>query len=76
MFKQRQLEGEFHTIRKELDDDEVKFQSYYRMKPDSYALLLRKLEEIIKVKTFFSRDSISVDEQLTVTIRFQINYII
>lgn len=70
LYKQRQLEGEFHTIRKELDDDEVKFQSYYRMTPGSYSLLLRKLEKIVKVKTFNSRPSISVDEQLTVAIRY------
>lgn len=56
-------------ITKELANDEEKFQSYYRMTPGTFKLLLELVGPSLKKKDTKFRESVSAEERLLIILR-------
>lgn len=68
--RKRKEEGEYWTLYKELEDDEVKFFQYFRMSKSKFSCLLEKVEgDLLKKNTSF-REAIPPKEKLAVCLRF------
>jgi len=65
MFTARKFVGEFHTLFKELEDEEIYFYKYFRMSQSQFYELLTKIQ---KQNTTF-REAISPKEKLMVCLR-------
>lgn len=65
MFTARKFVGEFHTLFKELEDEEISFYKYFRMSQSQFYELLTKIQ---KQNTTF-REAISPKEKLMVCLR-------
>lgn len=65
MFTQRKFVGEFHTLFKELEDEEISFYKYFRMSQSQFYILLTKIQK--QNPTF--REAISPKEKLMVCLR-------
>nr|CAH7752462.1 unnamed protein product [Callosobruchus chinensis] len=52
-------QGEYHTLFKELEDDEICFYKYFRMSRDQFYVLLSKIEKQIQKKNSTFREAIS-----------------
>ncbi|XP_050300092.1 putative nuclease HARBI1 [Anthonomus grandis grandis] len=55
---------------KEIIEDPIKFQSFYRMSRDSFLVLLYKLEPLIAKQNTKFRESITPEEKLIITLRY------
>jgi len=68
IFADREKNGEFHTLFKELLKQPPKFFQYTRMSPDTFFYILGAIrEDIEKVSNF--RKCISAEERLLITLR-------
>jgi hypothetical protein len=53
-WSKREIEGEFVTLYKEMIDDEVKFNGYFRLNRECFSALLEKVSPVlIKQRTRF-----------------------
>lgn len=68
MLKKRNIEGEYITLYKELDDD-TKFFQYLRMSKYKFYELLSNIEPVIKKKNTKFRESISAKHTLCVCLK-------
>ena len=68
ILKTRQREGEYHTLYKQLLDDDSRFYQYFRMPPYQFVYLLKKNSNSIRKQNTFKR-SISPREKLAVCLR-------
>ncbi|XP_066999876.2 putative nuclease HARBI1 [Anabrus simplex] len=59
-----------YTLAHDLLKDPVKFQSYYRMYPESYTELLQKISPLLRKQDTNYRKAISPDEKLLITLRY------
>lgn len=70
MLQKRKTEGEYHTLYKELVDDERKFYQYFRMSKYQFYYLLDKISTDIKKENTTFREAISPREKLAVCLRY------
>lgn len=68
-WRKREVEGEFHTLYKELLDDQTKFFEYFRMSESTFNVLLSKLEVHLKKQNTHWRKAITPKEKLAVCLR-------
>lgn len=66
-WKNRDNEGEFATLFKELMDDGTKFFQYFRMSESTFNLLLSKVAVHLKKKNTHLRKAISPKERLAIS---------
>ena len=66
----RETEGAFHKLMKELEQDPQHYKNYMRMDLPTFEELATKLEPLIKKCDTRMRNAISPSEQLAVTLRF------
>lgn len=69
-WKNRDNEGEYATLFKELMDDGTKFFQYFRMSESTFNLLLSKVAVHLKKKNTHLRKAISPKERLAVCLRY------
>lgn len=66
----RDVHGEFHHLFRELREDPVKFQEYFRMSMNTFDYLLEKIQhKLTKKWTNFILNPIMPTERLAVTLR-------
>ncbi|XP_029344031.1 uncharacterized protein LOC103309790 [Acyrthosiphon pisum] len=70
MFTERKFVGEFHTLFKELEDEEIYFYKYLRMSQSQFYVLLTKIQPKIQKQNTTFREAISPKEKLMVCLRF------
>lgn len=70
MLKLREREGEFHTLYKELEEEESSFFKYFRMSKHQFFHLLSKIETKITKKLSRFRRPISPRQKLMVCLRY------
>jgi hypothetical protein len=69
-FRNRKSEGEYWTLYKELADNEMKFDQYFRMSKHQFNYLLQKTEKDLKKKnTTTFREATSPVEKLATCLR-------
>lgn len=61
--------GEFHTLFKDLLDDEKKFFQYFRMSHEKYCELLEILRQDLQKQTTTFREPIKPEERLAICLR-------
>ena len=66
----RECEGSYHKLMKELEQDPEHYKNYMRMDPSTFEELATKLEPLLKKCDTKMRNAISPQEQLAVTLRF------
>jgi hypothetical protein len=71
VFLHREQLGEFHHYVPQLRNDVIRFQNYYRMSENCYRMLLQKVSKCINIGHTNYRKTISIDERLTVTMRYE-----
>ncbi|PNF17663.1 hypothetical protein B7P43_G07338 [Cryptotermes secundus] len=59
-----------YVLARDLLNDPVKFQSYYRMSPESYKELLQRVSPLLRKQDTNYRKAISADERLLITLRY------
>ena len=69
MFTARKFVGEFHTLFKELEDEEISFYKYFRMSQSQFYELLTKIQTKIQKQNTTFREAISPKEKLMVCLR-------
>ena len=69
MLKDRESEGEFHTLYPHLIDDETKFFNYFRMNIGTFEKILSKIEDDLKKENTPYREAINPRERLAVCLR-------
>lgn len=69
VFTTRNHEGEYQTLFRELEDDEICFYKYFRMNQYQFYVFLSKIENKIKKKNTKFREAISAKEKLMVCLR-------
>lgn len=67
---EREKYGAFQTLFTQLEEDETKFYNYFRMKKETFQLLLTAIYDKIRHEDTDMRKSISPVERLAVTIRY------
>lgn len=67
---EREEYGAFHTLFRKLEEDETKFFNYFRMKKETFQLLLTAIYDKITHEDTDMRKSISPAERLAVTLRY------
>ncbi|XP_049763612.1 uncharacterized protein LOC126092180 [Schistocerca cancellata] len=70
MLKGRECEGEFHTLYKELEEEESSFFKYFRMPKQQFFYLLSKIQTRITKKNSRFRCPISPRQKLMVCLRY------
>jgi hypothetical protein len=65
----RERDGEFGTLYKELTDDETKFFEYFRMSENCFNILLSKIEVHLKHQDTRWRKAVTPRERLAVCLR-------
>lgn len=65
----RELDGEYITLYKELVDDERKFFEYFRMSQNCFNILLNKIENYLLKQDTRWRKAITPRERLAVCLR-------
>ena len=69
--KRRNERGAFHQVIQEmLTEDELAFQSYFRMNKEKFFELVRSLQPTISKQDTVLRESIKADERVAVTLRY------
>lgn len=68
-WQNREKEGEYHTLYKELLDDETQFYQYFRMTKECFAVLENKLRPHLLKKDTVMKRAITPRERLAVCIR-------
>ena len=61
--------GEFHHLMKQLRQDEMKFEEYFRMSSNQFEQLLSLIKDDIEKKEVNYRESISTEERLALCLR-------
>lgn len=69
MLNVRQSFGEYHTLFKELEDEETSFNKYLRMSQNQFYVLLLKIETQIQKQNTTFREAISAKEKLMVCLK-------
>ncbi|CAK1595924.1 unnamed protein product [Parnassius mnemosyne] len=69
-WQKREQEGKYHTLYKELLDDETQFYMYFRMTKECFALLENKPSPHLHKKDTFMKRAITPRERLAVCLRF------
>lgn len=67
---EREKYGAFQTLFTKLEEDETKFYNYFRMKKETFQLLLTAIYDKIRHEDTDMRQSISPAERLAVTLRY------
>lgn len=65
----RKKEGEFHTLYKELVDDEERFYKYFRMSQYEFQTIITKISPVITKQNTKFREPLSTREKLAVCLR-------
>ncbi|CAG9782303.1 unnamed protein product [Diatraea saccharalis] len=68
-WQNREQEGEYHTLYKELLDDESQFYMYFHLTKECFALLENKLNLYLLKKTTVMKTAITPRERLAVYLR-------
>ena len=70
IFQLRNEHGEFHRLVREMQlGDHEYFFKYFRMYPDTFELLLKKIAPFVE-RLNFMREPISAEERLEATLRY------
>lgn len=69
MLRKRKNIGEYHTLYRQLEDDESCFYKYFRMSKYQFYILLQKIEIQIQKQNTTFREAISAKEKLMVCLR-------
>jgi hypothetical protein len=71
VFLHREQLGEFHHYVPQLRNDFIRFQNYYRTSENCNRMLLKKVSKCINIGHTNYRKTISIDERLIVTMRYE-----
>lgn len=63
------IKGNFKITKELLVNDEEKFQSYHRMLPGTYKLLVQLVGQALKKEDTKFRESVSAEERLLIVLR-------